>query len=42
VNSVRRRVAGAATAHIEAVSMLSQRAVTVLLRLKPGEVVQIA
>jgi len=42
VNAVRRRVAGAATAHIEAVSMLSQRAVTVLLRLKPGDVAEAA
>jgi hypothetical protein len=41
VNAVRRRVAGAAAAHVEAVTMLSQRAVTILLRLKPGEVAQI-
>lgn len=38
VNAVRRRVAGAAKAHVEGVTMLSQRAVTVALRLKPGEV----
>ena len=42
VNAVRRRVAGAKEARIEAVSMLSKRAVTVQLRLKPGEVAQIA
>jgi hypothetical protein len=41
VNAVRRRVAGAAGANIEAVSMLSKRAVTILLRLKPGDVAQI-
>jgi hypothetical protein len=42
VSAVRRRVQGAALAHVEAVTMLSKRTVTVLLRLKPGEVVQIA
>jgi len=42
VSAVKRRVAGAAKAHVEAVTMLSKRAVTVLLRLKPGEVAQIA
>ena len=42
VDAVRRRVAGAAIAHVEAVTMLSQRAVSVLLRLKPGDVVLIA
>ena len=41
VNAVRRRVVGAAQAHVEAVTMLSQRAVTVQLRLRPGEVAQI-
>jgi hypothetical protein len=41
VDAVRRRVAGAAGANIEAVSMLSKRAVIVLLRLKPGDVAQI-
>jgi hypothetical protein len=41
VNAVRRRVVGAALAHVEAVTMLSQRTVTVLLRLKPGEVAQV-
>jgi hypothetical protein len=41
VNAVRRRVAGAEGARIEAVSMLSQRAVNVQLRLKPGQVAQI-
>jgi len=41
VNAVRRRVVGADLAHVEAVTMLSQRAVTVLLRLKPGEVAQV-
>ena len=41
VNAVRGRVVGAAQAHVEAVTMLSQRAVTVLLRLKPGEVAQV-
>ena len=41
VNAVRRRVVGAATAHVEAVTMLSQRSVTILLRLKPGEVVPV-
>ncbi len=41
VNAVRRRVAGAGTARVEAVAMLSKRAVTVVLRLKPGEVAQI-
>ena len=41
VNAVRRRVSGAAGARIEAVSMLSQRAVTVQLRLRPGEVAEI-
>ena len=40
-NAVRRRVAGAAIAHVEAVTMLSQRAVSVQLRLKPGDVVLI-
>jgi hypothetical protein len=38
VNAVRRRVAGAATAHVEAVTVLSKRAVRIVLRLKPGEV----
>jgi hypothetical protein len=42
VNAVRRRVAGAKEARIDAVSMLSKRAVTVQLRLKPGEVAEIA
>jgi hypothetical protein len=42
VSAVKRRVAGAAAAHVEAVSMLSQRAVTILLRLKPGEVVLVS
>lgn len=41
VNAVRRRVSGAAGARIEAVTMLSQRAVTVRLRLRPGEVAEI-
>jgi hypothetical protein len=41
VEAVRRRVFGAAEARIETVTMLSKRAVTVLLRLKPGEVAQI-
>ena len=41
VSAVRRRVVGANLAHVEAVTMLSQRAVTVLLRLKPGEVTQV-
>ena len=41
-NAVRRRVAGAKEARVEAVSMLSKRAVTVQLRLKPGEVAEIA
>ena len=41
VSAVRLRVVGAATAHVEAVTMLSQRAVTILLRLKPGEVVPV-
>jgi hypothetical protein len=41
-NAVRRRVAGAREARVEAVSMLSKRAVTVQLRLKPGEVAEIA
>lgn len=41
VSAVKRRVQGAALAHVETVAMLSKRAVTVLLRLKPGEVVQI-
>jgi hypothetical protein len=41
VNAVRRRVSGAAGARIEAVTMLSQRAVTVQLRLRPGEVAEI-
>ena len=41
VSAVKRRVQGAALAQVEAVSMLSKRAVTVLLRLKPGDVVQI-
>jgi len=40
-DAVRRRVLGAATAHVEAVTMLSKRAVTVLLRLKPGEMAEI-
>ena len=39
-DAVRRRL-GAATAHVEAVTMLSKRAVTVLLRLKPGEMAEI-
>jgi hypothetical protein len=39
-DAVRRRVVGA-KAHVEAVKMLSKRAVTVLLRLKPGEMVEI-
>jgi hypothetical protein len=39
VGAVRRRVMGAATARVEAVTMLSQREVCVQLRLKPGEVV---
>jgi hypothetical protein len=42
VSAVRRRVVGATDAHVEAVTMLSQRAVTNLLRLKPGEVVLIS
>ena len=42
VNAVRRRVAGAAIAHVEAGTMLSKRAVSVLHRLKPGDVVLIA
>jgi hypothetical protein len=41
VNAVRRRVIGAAGAHVEAVTMLSKRAVTVLLRLQPGEMAEI-
>ena len=41
VSAVRRRVVGAALARVEAVTMLSQRVVTVLLRLKPGEVAQV-
>jgi hypothetical protein len=41
VNAVRRRVSGAGGARVEAESMLSKRAVTVQLRLKPGEVAQI-
>jgi hypothetical protein len=41
VNVVRRRVVGAALAHVQAVTMLSRRTVTVLLRLKPGEVAQV-
>jgi uncharacterized protein (DUF2267 family) len=41
VNAVRRRVSGAAGARIEAVTLLSQRAVTVQLRLRPGEVAEI-
>ena len=41
VNAVRRRVVGAALAHVQAVTMLSRRTVTVLLRLKPGEVAQV-
>ena len=41
VDAVRRRVAGAKDARIEAVSMLSKRAVTVQLRLKPGQVAEI-
>ena len=40
-DAVRRRVLGAAAAHVEVVTMLSQRAVTVLLRLKPGELAEI-
>ena len=40
-DAVRRRVLGAAAAHVEAVTMLSKRAVTVLLRLKPGEMAEI-
>jgi len=40
-DAVRRRVLGAAAAHVEAVTMLSKRAVTVLLRLKPGELAEI-
>jgi hypothetical protein len=36
-DAVRRRVLGAAAGRVEAVTMLSKRAVTVLLRLKPGE-----
>jgi hypothetical protein len=39
VGAVGRRIVGAATAHVEAVTMLSQRDVSVQLRLKPGEVV---
>jgi hypothetical protein len=42
VNAVRRRVAGAAHANIQAVTMLTKRAVTIQLRLKPGEVAQMA
>jgi hypothetical protein len=42
VSAVRRRVAGAKEARVEAVSMLSKRDVSVTLRLKPGEVAQIA
>jgi hypothetical protein len=42
MNAVKRRVAGAAIAHVEAGTMLSQRAVSILLRLKPGDVVLIA
>jgi hypothetical protein len=42
VSAVKRRVSGAAAAQVEAVSMLSQRDVTIQLRLKPGEVVAIA
>jgi len=41
-NAVRRRVSGAKEARVEAVSMLSKRAVSVQLRLKPGEVAEIA
>jgi hypothetical protein len=41
VSAVRRRVVGAALARVEAVTMLSQRAVSILLRLKPGEVAQV-
>ena len=41
VSAVRRRIVGATQARVEAVTMLSQRAVTVLLRLKPGEVAQV-
>ncbi len=41
VSAVRRRVAGAEGARIGAVSMLSKRTVSVVLRLKPGEVAQI-
>jgi hypothetical protein len=41
VNAVRRRIVGADLAQVEAVTLLSQRAVTVLLRLKPGEVAQV-
>jgi hypothetical protein len=40
-DAVRRRVLGAAAAHVEAVTMLSKRAVTVLLRLKPRELAEI-
>jgi hypothetical protein len=42
VSVVRRRVVGAATANVEAVTMLSHRAVSFVLRLKPGEVVPVA
>lgn len=41
VSAVKRRVAGAASAHVEAETMLSQRDVAVQLRLKPGEVAAI-
>ena len=41
VNAVRRRVPGGVAAHVAAVAMLSQRAVTVLLRMKAGEIAQI-
>ncbi len=41
VDAVRRRVSGAKEARVEAVSMLTKRAVTIRLRLKPGEVAQI-
>lgn len=40
-DAVRRRVVGAGAAHVEAVTMLSKRAVSVLLRLKPGEMAEI-
>lgn len=40
ISAVRRRVPGAAVAHVEAERMLAQREVSVLLRLAPGDVVQ--